>query len=178
MNGTLKASVKLMLKLLFVTFADFMLTISFAVLLSKSPKWVFYAFLQVFAITILIVVIWQDAYMLGFRDSNMVKTGHKKEDLFRGVKIGLIAQIPWTIFLVLSLIFNFRFAVYRLLNSAYYWFLTAIAGNSQYMRMGAVKIGAFALLLLIVPLLSGGIYVLGYRGIDLFTKIVYKNRKE
>ena len=178
MNSTLKASLKLILKLLFVTFADFMLAISFAVIFSKSPKWVFYTFLQVFGIIVLIAVIWNDAYTLGFRDSNMVKTGHKKEDLLKGFKIGAIAQIPWLVFLIVSVIFNLRFAVYRMFNSAYFWFLTAIAGQEQYMRMGIIRIGAFALVRLIVPAISGVVYILGYKGVDLFTKLVYKKRKE
>lgn len=178
MNSTLKASLKLIIKLLFVTFADFMLTVSFAAIFSKSPKWVFYVFLQVFGMMILIAIIWHDAYMLGFKDSNMVRTGHIKEDLLKGFKIGAIAQIPWLIFLIVSVIFNWNFAVYRLFNSAYFWFLTAIAGQDLYMRMGVIKIGAFVLLLFIVPIISGGIYILGYKGIDLFSKLVYKKRKE
>ena len=173
------------LYLVFIEFASFMLAISFMVIFAKSSQWVFYTFLQLFSFIILVALIWQAVYIIGFRDSNMVRTGHQTEDLYKGFKIGAIAQIPGFVLFVSAVAFNMRFSLYRLLTGVYWTFLTAIAGtfnadkiSNIYMReMGVLKIGGMALLFLIIPALSGVFYILGYKGIDLFTKFVYKKRK-
>ncbi len=178
MNRTLKYSLKLFGYLLFAEFAAFMITISFSVIFAKASKWLFYAFSQAFSFILLVTLIWQTVYMIGFRDSNMVKTGHRAKDLYKGFKIGALAQIPFFVFFAFSVAFNFRFALYRVFNSAYYWLLTAIAGNDEYMRMGAVKIIGMALIFLIVPAISSAAYIFGYKGIDLFSKLVYKRKEK
>ena len=178
MGKVLGYSLKLFLFLAFASFASFMVVISFAVIFSKSPSWVFYSFTQLFNLLILISVIWQHIYSIGFKDSNMVKTGHLKKDIYKGFKIGAIAQIPFAVFLAVSVIANFKFSIYRIVNSQYFGFLSAISGKNQNMQMGALKIVAFALLLFVVPVMSGIIYILGYNGVDIFSKLVYKNRKE
>ena len=178
MEKVFKYSLKLFLLLMFVSFASFMVAISFAVILSKSPLWVFYVFTQLFNFLILVSVVWQHIYSIGFKDSNMVKTGHLKKDIYKGFKIGAIAEIPFAIFLAVSVIANLKFSIYRIVNSQYFWFLSAIAGKSQNMQMGTLKIIAFVLLLFVVPIISCIIYILGYNGVDLFSKLVYKNRKE
>ena len=50
MGKLLKPSMRLFLMLIFWVFASFMLAISFAVILSKAPKWPFYLFLQSFIV--------------------------------------------------------------------------------------------------------------------------------
>ena len=178
-------SLKLFFSLIFSCVASFIIAISFAVILSSVSIWVFYALTQLFNLIILVTVIWQRVYDLGFRDSNMVRTGHMAEDLYKGFKIGAIAQIPWLLFLIASVIFNLRFSIYRIFNSAYYWLVTAIAGtfNGKELatitmgNIGVFKIILFAFVLLIVPAISGGVYILGYKGIDIFSKFVYKKSK-
>ena len=172
-----KYAIKLFGYLLFAWFAAFMLIISFSVIFAKASKWIFYAFSQSFSFVLLVAIVWQMLYGIGFKESNMVRIGRQKEDLYKGFKIGVVAQIPALVFLIVSIALNFRFALYRILNSSYYWFLTAIAGKDEYMRMGAVKIIGMSLLLLIVPAISGTAYILGYKGIDLFSKLVYKKDK-
>lgn len=162
-----------------------MIAISFAVILSSASQWVFYTLTQVFNLIVLITVIWQVVYYMGFRDSNMVRTGHMKEDLYKGFKIGAIAQVPWFVFLIASVVLNLRFSIYRIFNSAYYWLVTAIAGTFKGKEIAAITMGnigvfkiiLFALVLLIVPVISGVIYVLGYKGIDIFSKFIYKKNK-
>ncbi len=178
MKQIFKYALKLFGNLVFAWFASITLVISFSVIFAKASKWVFYLFLQSFSFILLIVLVWNTLYNIGFKDSNMVRIGRQREDLYRGFKIGALAQMPALAFLIVSIIFNFKFAIYRLLNSSYYWFLTAIAGKDEYMRMGSVKIIGIALLLLIVPAISGTVYILGYKGIDLFSKLVYKKSKE
>ena len=183
MKNTFKYSAKLFLSLLFVAFAGIMLAISFAVIFAKSPKWVMLLFLELCGVTILITMIWQTVYDIGFKDSNMVRTGHMKENLYRGFIIGGIAQIPFALALILFVVFNLKFSIYRFINSVYFWFLTVIAGSGADKALGMRELGVgritlMFLLLLVVPAISGGVYILGYKGIDLFSKFVYKKRKE
>ena len=178
MEKVLGYSLKLFLLLVFASFASFIVAISFAVIFFKSPVWVFYSFTQLFNLLILVSVIWHHIYSIGFKDSNMVKTGHLKKDIYKGFKIGVISQIPSAVFLAVSVITNLKFSIYRIVNSQYFWFLSAIAGKSQNMQMGVLKIVAFALFLFVVPVMSGIIYILGYNGVDIFSKLIYKNRKE
>lgn len=185
MKKIFNQSLKLFFSLLFSCFASFMIAISFAVILSSASQWVFYTLTQVFNLIVLITVIWQVVYYMGFRDSNMVRTGHMKEDLYKGFKIGAIAQVPWFVFLIASVVLNLRFSIYRIFNSAYYWLVTAIAGTFKGKEIAAITMGnigvfkiiLFALVLLIVPVISGVIYVLGYKGIDIFSKFIYKKNK-
>ncbi|MBO4693584.1 MAG: hypothetical protein J5659_04240 [Clostridia bacterium] len=185
MSDILKNSFKLFLSVLFATFASFMITISFAAIFAKSSLCLFYVLTQFFNIIVLITLVWQNTYHIGFKDSNMVRTGHKTEDLYTGFKIGIIAQIPWLIFLIVSFIFNIRFGVYRIINSTYWSFLTLISGSIRTEKitvlkmcdLGALKSIEFGALLLIVPIISGFVYILGYKGIDIFSNVVYKRKK-
>ena len=161
-----------------------MVTVSFGVIVSRV-NWAFYVLSQLFSFIILIVLIWQIIYNIGFKDSNMVRTGHRKEDLLTGFKVGAIAQIPWYVLFVVSFIVNMRFNIFRILNSTYWALLTAVCGafdgekaKNLYMRdIGAGGIIGTVVLFLIIPAISGGVYILGYKGIDLFSKIVYKKHK-
>lgn len=185
MKQTLKYSLKLFLYLIFSWFASFMVTVSFGVIV-RNVNWAFYTLSELFCLIILIVLIWQTLYITGFRDSNMVRTGHRKEDLYKGFKVGAIAQLPWLALFIASLIMNMRFSIYRILNSTYWTFLTAVCGAfdskraaNLYMRdIGVFGIVGSLLILLIVPAIAGGVYIMGYKGIDLFSKFVYKKRKE
>ena len=184
MKLTFKHSFKLFLYLIFSWFASFMVTVSFGVIVSKV-NWAFYLLSQLFSLIILIVLLWQCLYIVGFRDSNMVRTGHQTEDLYKGFKVGAIAQAPFIVFFIVSIIINLKFSYFRIINSAYWTFLTAVCGafdtekaaNMGMREVGVLGIIGTVLILLIVPALTGGIYIMGYKGIDLFSKFVYKKRK-
>lgn len=185
MKRTLKYSLKMFLHLIFISLASFMITISFRVIFSEL-NWAFYLFSQLFSLLITFIIIWQSVYYVGFRDSNMVRTGHMTEDKYKGFKVGAIAQSPWLILLIVSLASNMRFTIYRIINSVYWTFLTALCGafdskkavDLNMLDTGILGIGGSVLLLFIVPAISGVVYILGYKGIDLFSKFVYKKRKE
>ncbi|MBR4910938.1 MAG: hypothetical protein IKZ47_06430 [Clostridia bacterium] len=153
---------------------------------SKSVHWIFYVISELFSFIILLIIIWEPLYITGFRDSNMVRTGHRKEDIYKGFKTGTIASAPWALLLIVSFIFNMQFNHYRILNSTYWTFLTIFCNAfdtdraaALHMRdIGPLGIIGSVVLLLIVPALTGTVYILGYKGIDLFSKLVYKNRKE
>ena len=179
----MKKAFKLLLCVLFSDFAALMITISFSVII-RNVNWAFYTLSQLFSFIILVTLVWQTVYEIGFRDSNMVRTGHMQKDLYKGFKMGLVANAPWFIILVMSFVINMRFSIYRVINSVYWTFLTVFcnAFNNRaatiHMRdIGVLGIIGTVLLLLIVPAISGAVYLLGFSGIDLFSKIVYKKRK-
>lgn len=140
---------------------------------------------QLFSFIIMVVLIWQTVYDIGFRDSNMVRTGHMKEDLPKGFKIGAVSQLPWAVFFIVSVMLNIKFSVYRIINSLYWSFLTLICGVFDGKRLAqltmqdlsVLKLGGIALLFFIIPIISGSVYILGYKGIDIFSLIIYKKRK-
>ena len=182
MKTNLPKALKMFLFLIFADFAALMIAISFF-LIFKDAMWAAHTFTQLFSFIILVTVIWQCTYMLGFKDSNMVRTGHMTEDIRRGFKIGAIAQIPFAVLFILSVVLNFRYGYYVLANSMYRSFLTVFAGSKNmadiYMRdLGVIRLICIALFLLIVPAVSGGVYIMGYKGIDLPTKIFYKKREK
>lgn len=180
----MKKAFKLLLCVLFSDFAALMITISFSVII-RNVNWAFYTLSQLFSFIILVTLIWQTVYEIGFRDSNMVRTGHMQKDLYKGFKMGLIANVPWFVLLVMSFVLNMRFSIYRLINSNYWTFLTVFCNAFDSKRAASVHmrdVGAFGmigsvLLLLIVPAISGTLYILGFKGIDLFSKLVYKKHK-
>ena len=185
MKRTFKYSFKLFLNLICSWFASFMVTVSFGVIVSKV-NWAFYTLSQLFSIIILLVLIWQTLYIIGFRDSNMVRTGHQTEDLYTGFKVGAIAQAPWFILFIVAIITNMRFSIYRIINSTYWTVLTAVCGafdTNKAASIGMREVGVLGfigsfLVLLILPAISGGVYIMGYKGIDLFSKFVYKKRNK
>lgn len=178
MKDLFKQGAKLYLTLLFLGFASIILLISFSALTVNLASWIFPVVLQIFTGIFIITVISNKLYMIGFKDSNMVRIGRINEDLFKGLKIGLIAQIPPFIFLIVSVIVNLKFALFRFLNAEYYLLLTAAAGKSVNMRMSPFRIAIMVLVLFIVPLIAHISYVLGYKGVDVVGKFVYKKTKE
>ena len=182
MKKNISLALKLFLFLLFSEFAALMVTISFSVIFQKvSP--VAYTFSQTFSLVILVVTVWQCTYMPGFKDSNMVRTGHMQEDIWRGFKIGALSQIPFVLFFAAAVIFNFNYSVYIVVNSVYWSFLTMFSGSDGTaevcMRdLGAIKLICIALFTVIVPAIAGGVYIMGYKGIDLHTKLFYKKREK
>ncbi len=122
----------------------------------------------------------------GYKDSNAVTYHHKQENLFTGVLIGLIASIPAFLgYLVLIAekavgFFSALPAWYRIVNMTFYpllsWFFGAAATEgSAVLSWSAVMYSALPLLVL--PLVCGVAYVLGYKGISVHEKLVYKQKK-
>ena len=63
--------------------------------LSGVGNAVFLSASQIICIILLISTVASPVYKFGFKDSNMVRLGHMREDFLRGFKIGLVANIPF-----------------------------------------------------------------------------------
>lgn len=127
-------------------------------------------------------VLWRK----GDSDENLVQFSHIEEDKLRGFKIGLLASIPNFAAFIIAVVAKLGYlstsfmALYRFMN---YQFFTI--GNLCFSRVltdySAVSWGrliASASIMIILPVLSGICYILGYKHISISEKLIYKTKKE
>lgn len=153
--------------------------------LSGTGNTLFLIVTQIFCIVISASFIYPDMWQLGCKDSNLVRFKHREKDIFKGLKIGLIASvIPFIgfIFFVLcgvALMKSMPVAIYKFMCSQYYTFIELICGDAVTAgELGVLQYVLLFLLLFIVPVIAFGAYLLGYKDISLGEKFVYKKNKE
>lgn len=137
-------------------------------------------------VLIFVTTVFTPLWDLGYKDSNAVSYHHKQENLFTGVIVGLIASIPAFVgYLVLVAekaigFFSALPAWYRIVNMTFYPLFTWLFGSaattgSTTLSWSAVALSALPLLVL--PIACGISYLLGYKGISIHEKMVYKQKK-
>lgn len=144
---------------------------------------------QVVCLFFFIVIVPHELYKQGQSDRNKVQCGYIAEDLFRGIKLGLgvvgVNLASWVCLLLAKLgVFSIGGIVYRYANYHLY-------GLQQFINFDAVSFGApvgeiaYDLLvnlnLGLVPtaltvLVCWLTYLLGYKDINLYEKLVYKKK--
>ncbi len=144
-------------------------------------KTVFLVLTQVFNFVMVFAFASNTSYKQGFKDVNLVKIGHVKNDMLKGLKIGLIGNIPFFALMLLMAVMAaglapaFRTVWYAFLNGHFYSFIIWITGGVQTVaELNAVQYALLALLQFIVPAISAVAYVLGFKEINLTEKIMYK----
>lgn len=149
--------------------------------LTGVGRMVFLISSQILSFIMVIAFAGSSVYKQGFKDKNLVKTNHKKYDILRGFKIGFIANIPFILLYVLAVVMalgllpEFRSVWYAILNSHFYPIITLIIGKADSLsQIGVWQYIVLFLLQLIVPVISGVSYILGFKEINLEEKIVYK----
>lgn len=149
--------------------------------LTGMGKGVFLISTQVLSLMMVIAFTSNSVYTQGAKDSNLVKIGYAKKDMLKGAKIGLIGNIPFYLLFILACVMAsgiapaFRTVWYAFLNSHYYSLIIWIIGGAEALsQLGVMHYILLFLLQLIVPAISGVAYVLGFKEINLFDKIVYK----
>lgn len=149
--------------------------------LSGSGKATFLVLTQLINLMITVSFVGSYTYKRGFKDSNLVRIGNIRADIFKGFKIGLVANIPFflifalTVAAAIGLAPNFRTAWYALLNSQYYSLILWISGKADVVsKLNAVQVVLLLLLQLVVPIISGTAYVMGFKEIKISDKLVYK----
>ena len=119
----------------------------------------------------------------GHKDLNRFNYGHIPRDLYRGFKIGLVANIPVFILSILFILSKFGLFYnivipFKLLN-AEIWPLINLIQPWAYMDKYAYwQVFLVALLPLIPVLIAGGAYILGNHDYSPMQKLVYKNKKK
>lgn len=149
--------------------------------LTGSGKAIFLTLTQIFSFIMVIAFASHSVYTQGNKDSNLVRIGHIKKDILKGFKVGLIGNIPFIALFVLMCVMAagaapaFKTVWYSFLNSHYYSLIIWITGSAtEVSQLGILQYVLLFLLQLIVPAISGIAYVLGFKDINLWDKIVYK----
>ncbi len=151
--------------------------------LTGSGRTVFLSITQALNMIIIISFASSSVYKQGFKDANLVRTGHQKVDNLKGFKTGFIANIPFFVLFVLLIILaagiapKFLMTWYGYLNSHLYSLIFWISGCSNTVTVSELSILQFVLLFaiqLIVPVISGVAYILGLKEINFSDKIVYQ----
>lgn len=149
--------------------------------LTGVGKAVFFVSTQALNLILIIAFAGNGAYKQGFKDNNLVKIGQSKKDNLKGLKIGLIGNMPFFAIFIIAIVFacglapDFRVVWYAFFNSHYYPLIMTIADTAQ--TLSNLEIGQIILMLLlqlIVPAVSTVAYILGFKEINIFENLVYK----
>ncbi|MBQ4612016.1 MAG: hypothetical protein IJB26_00540 [Clostridia bacterium] len=138
-----------------------------------------------FTLTIFGVFPYNALWRRGSKDNNLVVFGRAQEDLFFGLKVGCLVNVP-SILLYVTLILGKLGIVgdavikwHRILNAPFIPYIDAVEqgvqGASQLSIESLLAVGAT---LLFVPVIATVAYYLGYRQISLRERLIYKKDKE
>lgn len=149
--------------------------------LTGGGKVLFLGATQIFSLVLVVSFAGGSVYKQGSKDLNLVRTGHKNTDILKGFKIGIVANIPFFILFVLMVVLaaglapNFLTTWYAFLNCNYYSLILWVAGSAKTIsNLTILQYVLLFLIQLIVPVISAVAYVLGFKEINFFEKIVYK----
>lgn len=147
--------------------------------MSKTGETVDFIFFTAFSLIILFAFIYTKIYTIGNKDFNAVKCGHKPEDKLRGLRIGFMADAPYILFYVVTLVSRFvkpstSVGFYKIVNVNYFKIVNVAMGNKTLANVSVIGYIVLFLLLFIVPLISHISYTLGYKDISISDKLKYK----
>ncbi len=158
--------------------------VAFSVTAFSFPMWAINLILFIFLIPLYVSLIYSPIWTEGDRNRNMVQFGHIERDKFKGLKIGLLLTIPYLLLnLMLTLstcgVLPDLFWLYKILN-AHLWPLLNIL-NPIREGMSAATMSVPALIVcwltsLYPTVISVVAYALGYKGIMVVEKLIYKNK--
>lgn len=152
--------------------------------MSGTGTKVFLIVSQIFCLLILIAFIYPGLWQLGTTDSNLVHFKHKSENKLKGFQIGLVAIIPALIFIIFLFVAKFTslnqfpMVLYKFLNSSFYSFIELIINGTVAVGDLAIwRLVILILLQLLIPLICGASYLLGYKNISISERLIYKKNK-
>lgn len=143
--------------------------------------------MQIISLVIFIAMIYSAMWHDGDRDRNLVDFHHIEKDMLKGLKIGLFAMIPsmlTSILLVLSatgvvkpipdLGLNVAELIFRVINFYAIHIINAFIPPESTPTWGGIFL--VTLIPLMIPLVNGAAYVLGFNRIALLSRLVYKGK--
>ena len=160
------------------------LYIIFAVLTNSiNVPGVLYWILSLVILALWVYFDYTDIYKLAMRDYNLVKYGYLEYDERRGLKTGLLAQIPGLICVVMMCLLSLGSGIwsdlFRVLWLVFYSPFMVMIGAIQGMLPGASvwQIAPFFLIPMVFqPIIGYFAYKNGYNNIGIFYKFIYKTR--
>ena len=151
--------------------------------LSQERQTISLVLAQIFSAVMITGILCGTVWEMGNKDISAVKHGRKKENIFSGLYIGLIAAVPSLVVFALLVLSHYKVLnpnfldTYRLLNSHFHYFITLIYSSAdnaaELTEMGLVLCGALHLYLPVISLIS---YAFGYKDINLIERITYKKK--
>ena len=140
---------------------------------------------QLFCLIFVATFVIDSLLPMGNKDSNMVRIGAKKEDKLKGLKVGLLANVP-AFLLFIGLVIcavgvkpDLPPQLYMILNGAYWPLISVIASSAKV--IGDLKLWHFIILFLIqliIPIIGLISYYVGYKDYAFLSKLLYKKKKK
>ncbi|HIZ55510.1 MAG TPA: hypothetical protein H9671_04810 [Firmicutes bacterium] len=144
-----------------------------------------HVWLQVIVQTLTLILFsylpYSQAWKAGDRDNNYVRFDRVPEDLFRGVKAGLVASIPYGCMLVMLIVgkvigSDLCLLLYKIGNIYLLPILNAIHLEPEIMGLSWGQVAAYGIFSLLPLILVSVGYLLGYKQIMLTEKLVFINQ--
>lgn len=149
--------------------------------LNKVEKGVIAVISQVFCLGIIASFIYVYVWKIGNNDLNLVKFNRIEFDKFKGLKIGLLASVPFAATYLILLLGAIGILpgkvilIYRVIYGFVFPLTSQIIGSSFLANeLSALKLILLALMMAIIPLICHISYLIGYKDISIKNKIVYK----
>lgn len=154
--------------------------------LSGTPKFVADSLTQIAGLGIVFAFVYSSVWKIGASDSNLDSVGAIKLDKLRGLKIGLLANVPlyiaFAIFVIarMGVISGSWYAVFRFINFPVFTLINALYGQSTSTAAGIGwgNVAAGVLTFITLPLFAHIAYTLGNKRISISEKIIYKSKKK
>ena len=160
------------------------LYIIFAVLTHSVhvPYWLYWM-LSVVILFLWIYFDYQDIFKAAMRDYNLVKYGYLEYDKYRGLKTGLLAQIPGLICVILMCVLSLGSGIwsdlFRVLWLVFYSpFMVGIGAVQSALSSASIwRLAPLYLIpMLFQPIIGYFAYKNGYHNIGIFYKLIYRSR--
>ena len=139
----------------------------------------------VLSLLLLVAFLYNELWLRGNKDVNLVAFGHIEDDKNKGLKIGLITVVPFALsylVLVVDKIFNFfpeYLLVYKLINYNLAVPIEFVAnGAKSASEISPLGTAALLLTLLPIPIVSTIGYRCGVKGFSIKEKLMYKAKGE
>lgn len=145
--------------------------------LKSATNWV----AQILMGILFVAFPYSNLWYLGDHDRNAVQFGHADEDVWRGVKVGLLANLPalaaWVLLIIsrAAAVWPQYIVLYRWMNVCFWPYFNHFIPGSVVQTAHVSWGGIFALipLLLVLPLTTGLGYWLGYKEYSVRDHLVY-----
>lgn len=135
------------------------------------------------SVVLYLMFLYIPSWHQGDKDRNKVQFGHEQMDLFKGLKGGLIACVPFLLlglFPVLSKlgVIGTVLPFYKIYNAPFLGLVTILMPQTFIEQVSWGALCVFLLLPLLIPLVAGIAYPLGYKQISLKNKIVFQTPED
>lgn len=136
---------------------------------------------QCLSLAIFIPLIYSPSWYCGDHDANSVSFGRMKEDLNKGLQIGLIAMIPFALTPVILILSKLSITpdlgfVYRILNVHLLYAVNALLPPDTALQdVSWGEIFIVWVYHILIPITTAVAYRLGYKHISLSERLIFKN---